>query len=175
MPVSMAEKPERVSTAMNKVWAIAFLLLCTGACKKNSFDNQQVGDFFNPVYVDFYVNLNLPDAANLKFPNGYMYSNYGYKGIVIYNTGFSGTDQYVAFDRACPYQTDSSCAKISLENNGLFLACGAYSGNNFVNCCHSKFSAQNGGVVAGEAKRGLKQYYVNSYGAQLRISSNPNM
>jgi len=170
----MVEKPVKDFTSMNKILSLMVLLVLSLACKKTSTDNQQA-DFFNPVFVDFYVNLNLPDAANLKFPNGYMYSNYGFKGIVIYNTGFSGTDQYVAFDRACPYQTDSSCAKVSMENNALFLACGFYSGNNFINCCHSKFSAQNGGVVAGEAKRGLKQYYVSSYGTQLRISSNPNM
>jgi hypothetical protein len=175
MPATMAEKLEEAFTIMNKNWVLFCLIWCVCSCKKNTLNNQQADDFFNPVYVDFYVNLNLPDAANLKFPNGHMYSNFGYKGIIIYNTGFSGPEQYVAFDRACPYQTDSSCAKVSLENNGLFLACGTYSGNQFVKCCHSKFSAQNGGVVSGEAKRGLKQYFVNSFGAQLRISSNPNM
>ncbi len=173
---TMAEKLERVFTAMNRLWLfLSCLFLLAGACKKNSNNNQQIGDFFNPVYVDFYVNLDLPDAADLKFPNGFMYSNFGYKGIVIYNTGFSGSDQYVAFDRACPYKTDSSCAIVSMENNALFLACGSYSGNKFITCCQSKFSAQNGGVVAGEAKRGLKQYFVSINGNQLRISSNPNM
>lgn len=157
---------------MNKFALSLFCLLIGFSCKKDN-GNSGNTDFFNPVYVDFTINLSLPDAAELKFPNGYFYSSFGYKGIVVYNTGFSGSDQYVAFDRACPYKTDSICSKVTMETNALFLTCGQFSGTKFVNCCGSKFSAQNGGVVSGSANRGLKQYYVYNYGNTLRVTSSP--
>ena len=168
----MAKNLERAFTPMNKFIVFSLLMIISFSCKKDK-TNQQNLDFFDPVYVDFTVNMDLPDAAPLKFPNGYMYSNNGYKGIIIYNTGFAGADQYVAFDRACPYKTDSICSAVTIEANNLFFVCGKTINSNFVPCCGSKFSAQNGGMVAGPATRGLKQYYVYQFGSQLRITNTP--
>jgi hypothetical protein len=168
----MAKNLERDFTLMNKYIIFSLLILISFSCKKDK-TNQQNLDFFDPVFVDFTVNMDLPDAAELKFPNGFMYSANGYKGIIIYNTGFPGADQYVAFDRACPYKTDSICSIVTMESNNLFYVCGKTVNAKFVPCCGSKFAAQNGGVVSGSATRSLKQYYVYQFGSQLRVTNTP--
>jgi hypothetical protein len=157
--------------------ALLFCLatLCFWACRKDENQNQQ-GDFFPPVNVDFYVNLNLPGYADLQFTNGYVYEpNQGYKqrGVIIYNTGFEGQEKYVAFDRSCPVNVDSSCSYVSVENSTLFFRCGQFSGSTFVNCCGSRFVASNGSQIEGPAKRGLRQYYVRNLGTQLHITATP--
>lgn len=158
-----------------------FLVFCLtlifAGCKKNGTQNQQNTDFFPPINVDFTINLALPSAAELIFPNGYFYeNNYGNpgKGVIVYNTGFSGPDQYVAFDRTCPHKPDSSCSKVSMDSTNIYLKCGQYQNGKFVPCCNSKFIAINGGWVDGPAGRSLKQYYVSKFGGNfLHITSIP--
>lgn len=173
----MAEKPRKGFTIMNKcIWLLTFgLILVFTGCKKKDTQNQQNTDFFPPVYVDFTVNLALPNYSSLIFPNGYAYeNNYGYKGVVIYNTGFGGSNQYVAFDRTCPYKPDSACSRVIVDGTNVYLKCGSMVSGSFVPCCNSKFVAQNGGWVDGPAGRGLRQYFVFENGSGfLRITSMP--
>jgi len=151
------------------------VILLFSQCSKKDSQNQQNSDFFPPVNVDFTVNLSLPSYAGLNFPNGFAYEdNYGYRGVVIYNTGFSGPEQYVAFDRACPYKPDSSCSKVSIDSTNIYLRCGQLIQNKFTPCCNSSFFALNGSYTSGAAKRNLRQYFVYQFGANtLRISSVP--
>lgn len=146
-------------------------------CKK---DKNQISatDFFNPVLVDFYINLDLPLYTDLNYPNGYVYEkNQGYKqrGVIVYNTGFSGPDQYVAFDRSCPFKVDSSCSYVSVDSSLLYYRCGQYTGvgGKFIPCCNSKFVASNGSQMEGPAPRPLKQYYVSVSGKILHITNLP--
>lgn len=172
MPVIMDEKQNRDFTSMSK-WV--FILLLLVSCRKSGTQDQNNVDFFPPVNVDFTVNLSLPSYQALTLPNGYAYeANYGYKGVVIYNTGFSGPEQFVAFDRACPYKTDSSCSKVSIDSTNIYLKCGQFQDGRFVSCCNSRFIAQSGGWVDGPAGRGLRPYYVYQFGGNiLRITSVP--
>jgi Rieske Fe-S protein len=156
-------------------FALLAIALVFTTCKKNQNQNQQ-GDFFNPVNVDFYVNLNLPGYADLQFANGYVYEQgQGYKqrGIIIYNTGFEGQEKYVAFDRSCPVNVDSVCSYVSVETSGIFYKCGQFNGSTFTSCCGSRFVASNGSQIEGPAKRGLRQYYVRNLGSQLHITATP--
>ncbi|MDZ4667186.1 MAG: hypothetical protein SGJ00_04810 [bacterium] len=146
-------------------------------CKKskNQVSNQ---DFFPSVMVDFYINLDLPLYADLNFPNSYFYEKgQGYKqrGVIVYNTGFTGPDQYVSFDRSCPYKVDSACSIVSVDSSSLFYRCGQYTGvgGRFVPCCNSKFVSGNGGQVDGPADRPLRQYYVSLNGRILHITNTP--
>jgi hypothetical protein len=156
----------------------AFLFLILGLhCKK---ENKQVSnqDFFIAVPVDFYINLDLPLYADLNFPNGFVYEKYqGYKqrGVIVYNTGFTGPDQYVAFDRSCPYKVDSSCSYVSVDSSTLYYRCGQYTGvgGKFIPCCNSRFVASNGGQMQGPADRPLRQYYVSILGRQLHVTNYP--
>ncbi len=162
---------------MRKALLLTFLcwVFVQPACKKSNNQNTQ-GDFFPPVAVDFYVNLSLPSYADLQFVNGYAIEpGQGYKGrgIIIYNTGFEGQQKYVAFDRSCPVNTDSSCSYVSVETSGLFYRCGQFSGTTFKACCGSRFVANNGSQIEGPATRGLRQYYVANLGSQLHITATP--
>ena len=144
-------------------------------CKKAA-KNVTNQEFFPSVLVDFYINLDLPLYAELNFPNGYVYErNYGYKtrGVIVYNTGYTGPDQYVAFDRSCPYNVDSSCSIVSVDSSTLYYRCGQYTGpgGKFIPCCNSKFVASNGGQMEGPANRPLRQYYVSILGRQLHITN----
>lgn len=146
-------------------------------CRKDA-KNITNNDFFTPVNVDFYINLDLPLYANLNFPNGWVYElNQGYKqrGVIVYNTGFTGPDQYVAFDRSCPVKVDSSCAYVSVDSSTLYYRCGQYSGvgGKFVPCCGSRFLASTGTQQSGPADRPLRQYYVTHAGSTLHVTNFP--
>ena len=164
---------------MKKIqFALLLCLLVLGInCKKNKNAINANIDFFSPVTVDFYINMDLPSAADLKFSNGYFIQTgvgYQQRGVIVYNTGFSGTDEYVAYDRTCPYMPDSACSFVSMDTaSTLFFRCGQYNGKKYTGCCNSKFMAINGSQVEGKATRGLRQYYVGNYGNQLRITNTP--
>jgi len=169
----------KIFNRLNSVFVLSFIgfMLFNVACKK---DKQQVSnqDFFPSVLVDFYVNLDLPLYADLNFPNNHVYEKgQGYKqrGVIVYNTGFSGPDQFVAFDRSCPYKVDSACSVVSVDSSTLFYRCGQYTGagGKFVPCCNSKFVASNGGQTEGPADRPLRQYYVSLNGRILHITNTP--
>jgi hypothetical protein len=146
-------------------------------CKKNKNAVNANTDFFTPVPVDFTINMELPTSADLKFANGYFIQpNAGYRsrGVIVYNTGFGGSEPYVAFDRTCPYMPDSVCSYVSIDtSSSLYFRCGQYAGARFTGCCNSKFTALNGIQVEGKATRGLRQYYVGVYGSQLRVTNIP--
>ncbi|MFN4083746.1 MAG: hypothetical protein ACK4K9_08960 [Bacteroidia bacterium] len=160
---------------MNKLLTGILLLSILYSCKKKNTINQQDLDFFPPVNVDFTVNLSLPNYAGLNFPNGHAYEdNFGYKGVVIYNTGFDGPEQFVAFDRTCPYKPDSICSRVSVDSTNIYFACGQLYQGRFVKCCSSRFFALNGTWIDGPAKRNLRQYFVYRFGSNiLRITNVP--
>ncbi len=164
---------------MKNKWTlfVFVLLLSLGNCKKNKNTINANVDFFNPVLVDFYINLELPSAIDLKFANGYfIQTSAGYKqrGVIVYNTGFSGPDQYVAYDRTCPYLPDSVCSYVSIDSSSsLYFRCGQYNGTKFTACCNSQFMALNGAMLKGPAVRGLRQYYVGNFGDRLHITNAP--
>ena len=144
---------------------IAFVFIM--ACEKDKSATQN-NDFFPPVNFDININLLLPDAAPLQNMGGYIYRDgqaVGYKGIVIYNN----FDEFVAFDRACPYKVDSACSRIYMADNNSKFQCG--SGNN--RCCASEFFLTTGTPSKGPADRGLRQYYVTRNGNYLRVTSYP--
>ncbi len=160
-----------------KIGFIAIILLLQLSCKKNKNAINANNDFFPPVLVDFTINMDLPSASDLKFANGHFIqpgTGYKQRGVMVYNTGFSGPDQYVAFDRTCPYLPDSICSYVSIDTSStLFFRCGQYNGTKYTGCCNSKFMAQNGAQVQGKATRGLRQYYVGNFGSQLRVTNTP--
>lgn len=159
------------------LYLFIIVLIVFAACKK---DKRQISnqDFFPPVNVDFYINLDLPLYSDLNFANSFVYEpSYGYRqrGVIVYNTGFTGPDQYVAFDRSCPYKVDSSCSYVSMDSSNLYYRCGQYTGvrGSFVPCCNSSFFAGNGGQASGPADRPLRQYYVTMNGRILHITNTP--
>jgi len=142
-------------------------LFLFAACEKDKSASQN-SDFFPPVNFDINVNLVLPDAAPLQVQGGYIYRDgqaVGYKGIIIYNN----FDEFLAFDRACPYKVDSACSRIYMASNNTNYQCG--NGNN--RCCKSEFFLSTGTVSKGPAERPLRQYFVTRSGDYLRVTSFP--
>lgn len=144
---------------------VVFILF--GSCEKDKSASQN-NDFFPPVNFDININLLFPDAAPLQNMGGFIYRDgqaVGYKGIVIYNN----FDEFLAFDRACPFKVDSACSRIFMADNNSKFQCG--SGNN--KCCASEFFLSTGTPSKGPADRPLRQYFVTRNGNFLRVTSYP--
>lgn len=150
-----------------KTVKLLLIIALFAACEKDKSANQN-NDFFPPVNFDISINLMLPDASALQNAGGYIYKDgqaVGYKGIIIYNY----FNDYLAFDRACPYKVDSSCSRIFMADNNSKYQCG--SGNN--RCCQSEFFLSTGTPSKGPADRALRQYFVTKSGNYLRVTSYP--
>lgn len=98
------------------VWKFSFILFflyAIAACDKERE---------NPVpnvTVSFQVNLDMPDANDLNFPqHSILVKNYGYQlhGVIVYNTGVDG---YYAFDATCPNDLDQA---VVLDSDNPFQA-----------------------------------------------------
>ena len=163
----MGAKQVRGFIPMNRFYFFILLAVLALSCKKSTTDPSQ--DFFPPVQVNTSVNLLLPQNINLSIAQGYVYLPEGYRGIIVFHTT---DDHFVAFDRACPYQTSDSCARISVDSSGVWFRCGTYSPS-WKPCCNSKFDPVYGTVLTLPAKRSLKQYYTSKQDQVIYISSSP--
>lgn len=101
------------------------------------------------VYVNIQVYPNMPSYSSIKIPGNYLYLNGGYKGIVLSCTYL---DEYVAFDRACPYHPRTEDAVLEVDSTGLFLVCPK---------CGSKFMCSDGSIVNGPSKHTPLEYLVD--------------
>lgn len=168
MPGTTAKKQGADFIPMIKTVAtLAVCALFFLSCKDNNENNNS--DFFAPVPVYLSINLNLPNYAPLANVQGYVYEAGGNKGIVIYHNIFN---EYVAFDRTCPVNTQNACSYVSVDSSSVYFRCGQYSPN-WAPCCNSKFDPSSGNPIEGEAKRALKQYTVKQEGSMLLITNTP--
>lgn len=114
------------------------------------------------VYVNFYVDTDLPQYFPLKSIGGLVFvDNEGYNqnGIVLF---CSGIDEYKAYDRTCTYQIINNC-KLNKDKNSITGV--------FCPCCYSKFELYSGSKVAGKATYPLKEYNVTVVGSRLKITN----
>jgi len=116
------------------------------------------------VYVNYDINLNLPQYSDLTNYGGYVYiDNEGYKGLIIYH---SLSDEYMALERTCTFEPLKDCSVIYVDSSGIMLRCGQKDGD----CCDSKFE-MDGSIISGPALYPLKKYYVSRNGDILTISN----
>ena len=81
----------------------------------------------------------------------------GVKGVIVVR---QNAQNYLAFERNCPYQPYDACALVSLDRSSrLFLR---------DSCCNSQFDLR-GQVTGGPALRPLVQYSVSLQGTQLTV------
>lgn len=103
---------------MKKIFLIAFILLSTLGCDKESANNDNP---YLPNYAfNVEINRSLPLYSNLQFVNNPVKVNIsgaGVLGLILINTG-SGV---LAFDGACPNQNLSSCSSLTI--NGIEAVC----------------------------------------------------
>jgi nitrite reductase/ring-hydroxylating ferredoxin subunit len=98
------------------------------------------------VYVNFSINPNSTEYLELNQPGGWIYLTGGYRGILIYR--LSMTD-FMAFERACPYDPNVSGARIEVDTSGITTFCPV---------CHSKYILIDGSPFEGPSHYPLKAY-----------------
>jgi nitrite reductase/ring-hydroxylating ferredoxin subunit len=121
------------------------------ACKKKNKD---------PIpesYVNFYLNISSTIYLNLASVGGSEYITGGYKGIVVYR---KSSEEFVAFERACPNDWEIDSAFVSVEPSDLILKCKS---------CTSEFLILDGSVVKGPSELPLKQYKTTFDGQTLHV------
>ncbi|WP_445455837.1 hypothetical protein [Flavobacterium sp. HNIBRBA15423] len=133
-----------------------FLFIILISCSKDSAINNN--NPFLPNYpVDLTINLNLPEYNNLQFVSNSVYINNGaagIRGVFVFN---AGSNNYVAFDAACPNQALSSCSTMTI--NGIKAVCA---------CDNAEYSFFTG--QAPDKQYPMKQYRVQQVNATtLRV------
>jgi nitrite reductase/ring-hydroxylating ferredoxin subunit len=129
---------------------LTVLSIVYGCKKKNS----------NPIpesYVSFYMNISSTIYLNLASVGGYEYITGGYKGIVVYR---KSSEEFMAFERACPYDWDNDNGYASVDSSGLILKC---------KNCGSEFLILDGSVIKGPSTLSLKLYKTEFDGQTLHV------
>jgi nitrite reductase/ring-hydroxylating ferredoxin subunit len=103
--------------------------------------------------VNININLDLPSYQPLNAPGGSVYVNGGSRGIVVYRN----FDEFVALDRHSTFNSQDSCAIVSINPDNQFQLVDSCSG--------SVFDIANGVVIQGPAKWALKRYNASWNGA----------
>lgn len=111
------------------------------------------------VYVNLRLNINSTEYVELNSVGGWVYLTGGYRGLIVYRLS---SDEFVVFDRGCPYDTYADCARIEMEESGLIC---------IDKCCGSRFLIIDGSVMKGPATSPLKQYKSSFDGDFLYITN----
>ena len=104
-----------------KKYLFLFLIPLLLNCSKDSINNN------NP-YLPNYgfsktINLNLPQFSQLLYTGNAVYigdSDTGVRGIFVFN---AGSDNYLAYDAACPNQALSSCSTMTISGIKALCSC----------------------------------------------------
>ena len=107
--------------------------------------------------MSFYLNISSTLYIDLASVGGWENLTGGYRGVVVYR---EASDQFVAFDRACPYDWQTDSAYVSVEPSGLVIKCKS---------CGSEYLIIDGSVVKGPATYPLKQYNTSFDGLTLHV------
>jgi nitrite reductase/ring-hydroxylating ferredoxin subunit len=133
------------------LFSICVIICLFLACKKQNK---------NPIpesYVSFYLNISSTLYLNLTSVGGWENITGGYKGIVVYR---KSSDEFVAFERACPHDWEIDSAYVSVDPSGLILKCKS---------CSSEFLILDGSIVQGPSSLPLKQYKTDFDGQTLHV------
>lgn len=137
---------------LTKIGCGILLAVTVIACKKDK----------NTVSGIPLVNVNLqifttdPGFINLQVPGGFDYVRGGSRGIIIYRLS---NDQFMAYDRHCPYLVEDAC-QVGVDSTGVTLTDA---------CCSSAFIITDGSVIQGPSSAPLHAYRTDFDGAVLRV------
>ncbi|HOY32716.1 MAG TPA: hypothetical protein PKW80_12630 [Bacteroidales bacterium] len=135
-------------TLLIMVFVSACLLV---SCKK------KIKDPIPDVYVNFYMNISSTLYLELSSVGGFVNVSGGYRGITVYRLS---SDEFVAFERACPYDWEVDSAMVGVDSSGLIMNC---------HSCGSEFLIIDGSVINGPSSLSLKQYRATYDGQILHI------
>lgn len=133
---------------------LGVLFLTSASCKKET-----QAPSIPYVYVNFSLNPNGTQYLQLNAVNGWETVTGGYNGILIFRKSLS---EFVAFERACPYDPTASGAQVRVDKSGITCYCPV---------CGSKFIMTDGTPYAGPSPYPLKQYTAVYDGYLLYISN----
>jgi len=133
------------------LFALIIFSVFLNACDKEDEQTQ-----IPYVYVNFAV---YPNTLDFIPDGGWSYFSGGYKGLIIYRPLH---DEFLAFERACPYDPLNDSALIVVESSGI-IASDAH--------CGSRFLLTDGSPFEGPASVGLKQYRTRYDGYTLTVSN----
>ena len=124
------------------------------ACSKEENKNE-----IPVVSVNFVITPNSTEYLELNAVGGWVTVTGGYRGIIIYRKSSS---EFMAFERACPYDWQETDARVDIEASGLTVVCPS---------CQSKFILIDGTPFEGPSHYPLKQYQTQYDGNLLYISN----
>jgi len=121
---------------------VVLLISSFDRCKKDS-------STIPNVYVDFYVYLTQPANINLNAVGGWIYYTGGVKGVIVYR---KGSNEFVAYERSCPYDPNAANARIEVDSSNIIT---------IDRNCGSQFNMLDNSILHGPATRSMKTYYAD--------------
>lgn len=141
---------------MRRLFSPVLLLLAIVllACNK---DKQKIPY----VYVDFYINTTDPNFSALNAVGGYVYVTGGSKGIIVYRRS---SNEFMAYERHCPYDPDASCSRLDVQSSGLLVEDA---------CCNSVYLMTDGSPSSGPGTAGdpMLQYHTTFDGLNVHVTN----
>lgn len=122
-------------------------------CKNRTTDYNLIPN----VAVNQTLYLSQPQYFPLGVVNGWIYLNGGSKGIIVFRKSL---DQFMAYERHSPYQSDMNCSILNVDSLNLVA---------IEDCGNSEYSLVNGTVLSGPASVQLKMYNTQLSGDVLEI------
>jgi nitrite reductase/ring-hydroxylating ferredoxin subunit len=116
-------------------------------------------DSIPEVPVNVYLDVNSTMFIELNTIGGWVYLTGGYRGILVYRVS---VDDFVAYDRACPYDPFEPCSRITVDPSGITVT---------DSCCGSQFGILDGSVIQGPATIPLKRFYTYFDGNILTVNN----
>lgn len=132
---------------------LASLLIFLMSCgKDNNNPNQPI---IPNVPVNFYIQPNTIDF--IAAGSWRSYDTEGYKGVFIYRLD---QNNFIAYEKACPYDPDQECGVVDIDPNSFTLV---------DTCCLSRFNIVDGMPVDGPSTLPLLQYLTEFDGSYLHV------
>ncbi len=119
-------------------------------------DKETQGTEIPYVYVNFTI---YPNTLDFIPDGGWAYFSGGYKGVIIYRLLH---EEFLAFERACPFDPLDAEGQVEVETSGIIAKCPS---------CGSRFILTDGSPIEGPASVGLKQYRTRYDGYSLIVSN----
>jgi nitrite reductase/ring-hydroxylating ferredoxin subunit len=129
-----------------------FMLLSVGSCK----DGTPYNIPYVPVSFSVYPNGLDSDLGVSRYK---YFIRVGYRGIVVYRPGM---DEFLAYDRACTFDSQNLKAIIAVDATGVVATCPV---------CGSQYLLTDGYPFKGPAKNPLMKYQTTWDGFKVYISN----
>lgn len=128
------------------------MLLFAGSCKDDNPYNIPY------VYVYYKVYPNTLDS-DLSISHSKSFIRVGYRGLVVYRFAM---DQFMAYDRACTFDSENLKSIITVDATGVIATCPV---------CGSQYNLYDGYPIKGPAKNPLLKYQTSWDGNTLVVTN----